>query len=71
MDQQQWSWSPLRSWGIIQVAVESGSRNWYVLEPREQPVLAFRGTGATAQLGTLWAGARKQQPVQPWFDTVP
>lgn len=52
VNQQQWGRSPLRSWGIIQVAAESGSCDSSVLEHWEQLVLTWRGTGAAAQLGT-------------------
>lgn len=52
MNLQQRGRSPLRSWGIIQVAAEFGSCDLSVLECWEQLVLTWRGTGATAQLGT-------------------
>lgn len=59
VNQQQWGWSPLRSWGIVQVAAESGSCDSSVQERWEQLVLTWRGTGATAQLGTAGCGHKK------------
>lgn len=62
VNQQQWGWSPLRSWGIIQVAAESGSCDSSVLECWEQLVLTWRGTGATAQLGTVRHKHKETEP---------
>ena len=72
VNRQQWSWSPLRSWGIIQVAAESGSHDSYVLERRGNSLCSHSEEQVPLHNWGHHRHRRKeQQLVQHWFDIVP